>query len=138
MSEIKLNKGAIESAFSLKAREFAKESANIFWLRDLKIRCTFEGSQGCTEEIVPNEQEIAMFCEALGVSLCRSFELDGEDDSAYCTLGAGPVIAYIRIAPLSETEEESPIILEVGFMLSLSPATIMPIDGFLERQDNER
>jgi hypothetical protein len=130
--EIRLNKGAIESAFALKAREFARESANIFWLRDLKINAMFEGHDG---PFVPNEQDLVLFCEAVGISLCRGFDLnlDSETKMAYCTLAAGPITAYVRIAPLDDEDENSPVIIEVGFLLSISTPTIMPIDGFLER-----
>jgi len=137
MPVVHLNTKAVESAFALKAREFAKDAVNIFWMRDLKFPDVDGTNKGLP--FVPDEFEISQFCEGLGVTLCRNFELSFETESnmLYAALSSGCVTAYIRVAPLNADEKDSPVVVDMGFLVSVSPPTLMPVEAFSPMPSNE-
>ncbi len=130
MGGFSLNKEAVVAAFSLKAKEFAKDSANIFWLRDIKLPDHVGGHNG--QAFVPDEKELFLFCESLALTLVKNFELDLSSDtrSLYVSLSSGRVSVYLRVAPLDQDVDESPVVVDMGFLLAVSPPTLMPVEAF--------
>jgi hypothetical protein len=124
MSSIRLNKDALEKAFSVKAREFAQQSANLFWLKDIKL--TDYGNR------IPNEQELAQFCDLLAVTLVREFDLAVSEDTRtlYVCLESSRVTVYLRVAPLNNEDQDSPVVLEMGFLLAVTTPTLTPAEAF--------
>lgn len=130
MGQLKLDHSSVEAAFSQKAVEFAANAANIFWLRDIKLP-DFKGTRG-GKPFVPSEKEIEEFCMSVVETMIRSFDLDisEETKSLYISLSAGRISAYIRVAPVDQENDESPIVVDMGFLLSLVAPSILPVQAF--------
>ena len=119
----------IEGALYGEAKSFAKDSVNIFWLRDIKIP-RLEGSKK-GEMVVPTEEDIYLFCCVLAAELCKRFTFSFENKSLpkIFHMSFGPVSCFVRI---QKEETEKDVKVSLGFTMSLSEPELYSLESFLK------